>query len=354
VLVDPELGVLPELTEERIDDEGTEKTKVRSSVYQLARWAASDQEEAESDRLLYVAATRAKEMLLVSGVVNRGLDGWLSRLDASLSLTEALSSEIDQESNRVQRVDLAAGVEPVACWVWPDGVESTLPIVAPLANEPFSARDLPAELPLLAPLTLEQVVIDEKARKAVDDPPQRVWRVVPQAGRARAPAWVVGQIVHYALEHWAFPSTTTRDWHTWAASEAHSCGITDAGEARDAVRRAERMLSQLQATPIYAEMQHAERRLHEVPYAVADTAGRLEQGTIDALYWTGEEWVLVEFKTDWIADEAKLEEKLATQDYVKQVARYLDAAERTLGARPRPVLCLLNYQRTVRLVEGRW
>jgi ATP-dependent exoDNAse (exonuclease V) beta subunit len=165
----------------------------------------------------------------------------------------------------------------------------------------------------------------------------------------------VGQIVHRALEHWAFPDEATRDWRAWAASEAHSCGITDASEARDAVRRAAHMLSQFEATHLYAEMERAERRLHEVPYAVAAGAeGGLEQGTIDALYCAGGEWVLVEFKTDRIPDETKLEEKLATKDYVAQVGRYLDAVERTLGVRPRPVLCLLNYARTVRLVEDRW
>jgi hypothetical protein len=64
--------------------------------------------------------------------------------------------------------------------------------------------------------------------------------------------------------------------------------------------------------------------------------------------------VLVEFKTDYVPDAEELENKLATADYVPQVARYLGAAERLLGARPRPVLCLLNYAGAVRLVEDRW
>ena len=53
-------------------------------------------------------------------------------------------------------------------------------------------------------------------------------------------------------------------------------------------------------------------------------------------------------------DEAALEEMLEQEDYVPQVARYLAAAERLLGARPRAALCLLNVGGTVRLVEDRW
>ena len=78
---------------------------------------------------------------------------------------------------------------------------------------------------------------------------------------------------------------------------------------------------------------------------------------IDALFSNGAErraWTVVEFKTDRIEDEQALEKKLGQADYVEQVARYLDAGERLLGERPQPVLCLLNYAGTVRLVEDRW
>jgi ATP-dependent exoDNAse (exonuclease V) beta subunit len=355
VLIDPELGVLPELSEERIEgEEDAETTQVRSAVYQVAQWSASDQEEAESDRLLYVAATRAKEMLLVSGAVSRGLPGWLARLDSALALKEGLSS-VKEESERMQILDLDAAGEPVACRVWPEGADPPLTVATSLAGQPDVQTELPATPPLLPPLMAEPVTVDQEARDAAADPPQRVWRVVPRGSSAWAPAWVVGKIVHRALEHWAFPgSAAGRDWYAWAASEAGSCGITDDSQALDAVRRAARTLARFQATPLCAEMAGAERRLHEVPYAVSDAEGRLEQGTIDALYWSGGECTLVEFKTDRIQNEADLEETLEDEDYVKQVARYLDAVERTLGVRPRPVLCLLNYRGTVHLVEDRW
>jgi ATP-dependent exoDNAse (exonuclease V) beta subunit len=91
-----------------------------------------------------------------------------------------------------------------------------------------------------------------------------------------------------------------------------------------------------------------------VPYTYIDGQGRLDRGVIDALFCEQGRWTVVEFKTDRIRDNTHLEQTLGQADYVEQVGRYLDATERLLGARPRPVLCLLNYRGAVRLVEDRW
>jgi ATP-dependent exoDNAse (exonuclease V) beta subunit len=198
------------------------------------------------------------------------------------------------------------------------------------------------------------VRVDEEAREAARDPPRRVWRVVPPADRARAPAWVVGQLVHGALADWLFPGGEGGNYTAWAAAEARGYGITDDREVRDAVRRASAMLARFQGTALYARMEAATVCWREVPYSVIEAGERLEVGVIDALFREAEGWTLVEFKTDWVPGPEALEKTLAEVDYVQQVGRYLDAGEQLLGARPRPVLCLLNYARTVRLVEDRW
>jgi hypothetical protein len=188
------------------------------------------------------------------------------------------------------------------------------------------------------------------------DPPRRVWRVVPEKEQPTAPAWVVGRIVHGALEHWLFSDAP--DLTRWAAAEARSCGITDEAEIRDAVRRAVRMLDRFQATALHATMETAIERIHEVPYSLASGKTGLEYGVIDALFRSsGEGWTLVEFKTDYVEDRTALDSLLAKTDrdaYVPQVARYLDAAESLLSVRPRPVLCFLNYVGRVYLVRDRW
>jgi ATP-dependent exoDNAse (exonuclease V) beta subunit len=166
---------------------------------------------------------------------------------------------------------------------------------------------------------------------------------------------VVGKIVHGALERWLFPSPGDGGFERWATAEARGCGITDKREIRDGVRRAAQNLARFQATALYEQMTAASQCYHEVPYSVIDEQGRLEHGVIDALFRDEEgSWALVEFKTDRIRDQQELEQKLSEKDYVPQVARYVAAAERLLGVRPRPVLCLLNCFRAVHVVEDRW
>ncbi len=352
LLVHPELGVLPELTEEAIDggEPGQAAAEtIRSAVYQLAQRSTQDQEEAESDRLLYVAATRARELLLISAAVGyRGLDGWLARLDQALPLSEWLAEGGGTEP-AVRSAMLDAGGAAVLCTLYPEdtptpGARATGPAPTTLL--------LPEGLPLLRPLIPEPVVTDEEATAEQRDPPRRVWRVVPEQDRPWAPSWAVGQIVHRTLERWAFPDQGDR-FQASAGAEAQRCGITDEAEIADAVRRAARMLTRFQGTALYAKMDAAAVRWHEVPYSRLDEGGHLEQGVIDALFGDEEGWVLVEFKTDRIQDRAELEARLASADYVPQVGRYLAAVETQLGVRPRPALCLLDYAGTVHVIENR-
>jgi len=42
---------------------------------------------------------------------------------------------------------------------------------------------------------------------------------------------------------------------------------------------------------------------------------------------------------------------LAEEDYLAQAQRYVAAVEQLLGQRPRSVLCLLNYDKRVRLLD---
>jgi ATP-dependent helicase/nuclease subunit A len=348
LLVDPRFGVLPELSQEAAGggEPGRPAETIRSAVYQLAQRSAQDQEQAESDRLLYVAATRARELLLISAAVGRsGPDGWLRRLDQALPLSEWLAED--------------GGAEPALCAATLDadgtGIACTLyPQEAPLADTCAAAFPLPPlyladDLPLLRSLDPEPIVVDQEATAAQRDPPRRVWRVVPERERPRAPSWTVGQIVHRALERWAFPGQGD-GFEALAQAEARRCGIADQAEIQDAVGRAARMLVRFRTTGLCAKMHGAAVRWHEVPYSRLDEQGCLEQGVIDALYRDQEGWVLVEFKTDRIQDRGELAVKLATADYVPQITRYLAAVEAQLGVRPRPALCLLDFRGTVHVV----
>lgn len=362
LLIDDDLGVVMPFSEERIRiaaDSSRSVESCSSVAYQLAQRREKDQDDAESDRLLYVAATRARELLIVNGAVSTrrsgriSVSGWLERLDAALHLTDA-APDCSGDGDSVHRFDLDLNGPAnctAQCTIYEP--EASLPVIAARAETP-SAQALPEDLRMLESVVGHRPQVDEAVRDAERDPPRRVWRVVPVTAHASAPSWVVGNLVHLALRDWAFPDEVGRGFYLRAAAAARNAGLTDEDRIRNAVQRAGRMLMRFQATDLYVQMSAAEERLTEVPYSLLDGDSRLDTGVIDALWRTDAQWHLVEFKTDRIQDQEELERQLREKDYVAQVTRYIDAAERLLGQRPKPTLCLLNYAGRVRLVTDRW
>jgi len=379
VLIDAALGVVPPLeTELAVGTGYTQVRKVTSAAYRWARAREGDQQAAESARLLYVAATRAREMLLISGTVgasSRGVlstRGWLNSLGAAMDLKGA-APELNAGGDRIHRFTCDLDGQQVACAIYEP--EAPLPSreIGQTASSPDGAVAGTPDPAMLAPVWAPKLQPDAAVEDAERDPPRRVWRVVPRTDRARAPAWVVGQIVHMALGVWLFPdgdggnlaaediasgqqfdrAAARRSFYDLAEAEAFSCGLTNDDEVTDAMRRAARMLVQFQDSSLYEEMLAAPRLLHEVPYSILDAAGKLDSGVIDALYRSGDDWVLVEFKTDYVKDETALDRLMRYTDYVEQVARYRDAAARLLGAPVSPALCFLNFRGRTRVVGTR-
>jgi ATP-dependent helicase/nuclease subunit A len=334
VLIDPELGVLLSVKDE--DDE-------LPAAYRLGKLRAVDQEDAESDRLLYVAATRAREKLILSGCTGLrqsgtlgSQGGWLGRVGGPEGLgLVGMPIPYDEDGANRTRLDLRIGDAPVACTVYEPGVVWAYP-----ANEMATTVE-PTVLPppLLAPVLPGAEAVDQRVSEQERIPPQRVWRVVPPAKRPRAPAWVVGSVVHEALAAWRFPDD---GFEQWAQARARGYGITDPQQLDDAVRQSRRLLVRFQADSLYQEMVQADRRLSEVPYSLEE-GGQVESGIIDALYQHEGVWTIVEFKTDRVRDEADFERLLEEEDYVAQAQRYVVAAERLLGVRPQCILCMLNW-----------
>ena len=358
LIIDGVLGIVPSLSEDRVSTgaQGERLVETVSSLaHGLARGHEEDQERAESDRLLYVAATRVRELLIINGVlgVSKGggvnLGGWLKRLDLALSLV-ARAPSCDGAGCAQQTLSLTLGAQEALCTLYePEAELPSAAVATPKASSPAP----PEDLRLLEGVASRAQQIDEAVKDADRDPPRRVWRVVPRTPGARAPSWVVGNLVHLALTDWAFPDDAP-DFYARSAMEARSCGLTDEVRIGDAVQRAARILTWFQSTALYDEMAAAEQRLSEVPYSVLDRDGRVDSGVIDALYRHEGHWRLVEFKTDALKDSADLEAPLHATDYVRQVERYLAAAERLLGERPQPVLCYLNCGGRVHLVTDLW
>lgn len=339
-LIDPDLGVLLPLKDE--DD-------ALPAIYRLGKLRDSDQEDAESDRLLYVAATRAREKLIFSGCIRLkrdgtpgSLGGWLGKIGGPEGLGLAGTPIAhDEEGADAIYLELEVGATPVSCTLYEPGYVWAYP---PGETRAEVRPSVPLPAPLLDPVSPGIEYVDQRTWEQDRIPPQRVWRVVPAVKRPRAPAWVVGSLVHKALAAWRFPDES---FDQWAEARARGCGLTDPRQLANAVSRSRRLLLCFRNHWLFKEMDNADRRLHEVPYSII-IDGHIESGIIDALYSGGQEsWRLVEFKTDDLRDENELRE--GVEKYIPQIRQYARAMESLLGQEPRANLCFLDYKGGVRI-----
>ncbi len=341
LLLDPELGLLLPQKDE---------ADTAAAGYQLGKLQADDQEQAESDRLLYVAATRAQEKLMLSGCLelSRGmtpmrLSGWLRQL-AEPEVLGLAGTAINHSDDGAAAVELMlqVGQTPVSCTFYE-------PEYAPAVSKHRQAQEketlTPLPPPLLAPISSERTPEKESLEAVERERSQRVWRVVPAVERPSAPAWVVGKLVHAALAAWRFPGS---GFDAWVEAQARSTGLIDERQLKDAVRETRRLLLRFQDHTLYQAMDRAEQRRHEVPYNLLIN-GEHENGVIDSLFLRDEIWTIVEFKTDRLGDETQLNTLLAESDYLSQAVRYADAVKHTLAKSPQAILCWLNYRGGVKI-----
>jgi ATP-dependent exoDNAse (exonuclease V) beta subunit len=345
VLIDPQFGIL--LPQKDEDGRST-------ALYPLGKQRNEDQSLAESDRLLYVAATRAQEKLILSGCMQlkqggqpSRLDGWLKKMAAPECLgLEAQVIPHDDTGARVNRLalNIGAGGTPVDVFIYEPEVAWQAETAEQAPADP-TLGETPLPPPLLGPVLPDRHLTDERAAQRERTGLPQVWRVVPVAQHARAPAWIIGSLAHEALAAWRFPDA---EFDAWVNARAHGYGVTDPAQLGDAIKETRALLTRFSTSALFMEMDGAERRLHEVPYC--RMAGEeLENGVIDALYLRGGTWTVVEYKTDRVRNAAAFEQLLKEQDYVSQVLRYQAAVAQLVGQRPGVVLCLLNYAGSVRV-----
>lgn len=299
-----------------------------STAWQLAARLEEDRAEAEDNRLLYVAATRAKEKLLISGHVKRKRDGTLS-LAGWLEKFGLDQIQLVDEISGPQHFPLNGGLSAT---LYPVSADEVLP-----TRQPDSSPETESSprSDLLEPLAPTPPVADEKTRARESDPPQRVWRVVSQTKTARAPAWLVGRLVHEALRRWFFSDDNLEAFLKPFAIES---GLTDPKEIHSAIHEARRLLEHLHAHPLFTELDSAERH-HEVRYDTPN--GR---GIIDLLYRTPAGWFIIDFKTDDVRSDAEAQSVIRQNGYDQQVARYAQAVAEQLSVAVKMRLVFLNLK----------
>ena len=355
ILIDPVFGLIPPLNDTRIVDDNPKQpvlVTASSLAYAIALEAERAREEAESNRLFYVAATRAKELLIISGVLGRlnkdqslgKLGGWLEKIALPLGLRE-LPIKFRISGNSIYEYKVEQKRIEANITIYENRVDFGL-------INTNREHDLPptqylGEIPLLKPIQspepLEKDVI-----------PLELFRATTTTDRSAAPARIVGDVVHRSLQLWKFPSTGEADFIDWASAEFKSRGVIRESEIKNGYRRVKSILERFEDHELFERMGKADQLLHELPYSFGGVDEPSQAGIIDAIFKENGHWFIVEFKTDEIRDKQRFDWVWQHEDYQQQVGKYILAAELALGEKPGAILCFLNYEKQVQLITDRW
>lgn len=320
---DAEMGMVCSL----VDDAGERLTPFAYEwVQKLSNW----RDLAEHKRLLYVAATRAQDYLLITG------------------------RKANDDYSWIGQICTVYGIDGVGDW---GGIRVHMPATPPelaqhVTETPIdeTPSDVPTmEPPLLAPLDLESTaparhlsVTQLEYLGGIDtyDPREagvRQFRhsVFHDAPEPVAPALrnrnmrrIVGAIVHKALR--------VNVMHKDALlAYAWDEGITGVEEVEAVLEEAQELIQRyLRNDPLA----NATKTLREIPF-VLQTRTRTIHGVIDVLYQRGDEWVVLDYKTAPI-----LASQVPThaQQYIIQLGAYAQAVSARLGKVPRTLLYYLH------------
>ncbi len=314
-------------------------------------------EEAEGVRVAYVAATRARDLLVIPTIGDKRFEGWLS------PLSDALYPPV--ERNRVASV--ASGCPkfgPTTVLERPREYDNEEELsVMPGMHKPCAGTHEvvwwdPAVLRLSVPrpqgLRYENILMEGESEGLVQYLKWKERRaetiargtrksrdvfIATESGSAPASTVVVeslhrrpnrpagrpfGILVHDMLRDVAFDAGRP-------AIEALAASHRGTSEEIEAATEA--VLNAL-AHPVIQRAARASRLHRELPVALPIENGRILEGTIDLAFLEGDLWTIVDFKTD--ADIAS-----KRTQYERQLQWYVYALARITGQQARAVLLSL-------------
>ncbi len=295
-----------------------------SQGYEAARAGAQARDEQEGYRLLYVAASRARDTLVLTGSVKAGdPQGWASALAAAGFGPDAAAPD-DLEN-------MAIHVHPFEERTAPAAPSPPLPAEQRLTAAPWLARRFPHHRypAVFSPSRLERGAARKGATETEGEP---VAPSDPEVG-AEPPgrATAVGTLVHYAIG---------QDWDPDDGATAVNLAAQEVMFAFSAEQRrgiVDEVLGYLHTyrsllgTSLPALGARQDDR-SELPVAVP-YGGTVWQGVIDRLYRAKGEWTVEDYKTD---------RSVRPERYAFQLALYAHGVERALGVRPSAQLVYLR------------
>lgn len=375
VLYDPVYGLCC-----KVYDAESDSTQKPFS-YRQAEVLARRRDEAERRRLLYVAATRAQDYLLVCGQVkcdNQGqwsAKGWLGWLLDACDLKAELDSpgqfdiERDWGRLRVHLLDKAAPDEMLeaggdyspALWdrlrtgaIPPDRMTQP-PLLNPVVTDPgAAARHLSVtQVADLGAHELEPYYGQRFRRSVLQDAPGHISPVpYPRSFRR-----LVGEMVHEALRWWTFDGDDA-ELASLLESFAWEQGILDEDEKLRAVGEAQELLEGYRHSEVYRWLVEAQVVYRELPF-IYDNSRRIIHGVIDTLLRRPDgEWVIVDYKTSSLPAPDRRGAEEHARRFHMQVGAYAAATVEQLqivdAEQLRVYIHYVRYGLTVEIHRADW
>ncbi len=298
----------------------------RDSGFQTRRWreladVEKKRENAELVRLLYVGLTRARDHLILSTHTT----GWAKAQDSGKWAPAAGGTRLDPLSSFVAHCH-EAGDGPAQ---WLDVKALDAPGRTPKASQPKAAIDWQSlavreaeELRSLVDNTpfSESLKAAGKALDAPDSEDRIPEDRTPEAAGNRNVR--LGVAFHEAMERVDFLNYAGMNEMIRSVAIRHR--LDPAG-----CRMLESMIQASLASDLLSEAREAARSnkrvFRELPFIrPLDPAG-IEEGKIDLLFEGESGWVLVDYKTDWVANNEAGVEAFFRGKYASQIREYADA-----------------------------
>lgn len=295
----------------------------------------------EGYRLLYVAASRARDHLIITGSATaRGPQGWLDViLGRVLADGPPDGTHVATEAPRLLRRPSLAAPAHV-------GEEERL-ATAPWSFARFEHHRFE---PLLSPSRLVGL-LDDAAAAESGEPLTSVESTLGASGHEHADepgvsdlpgrGRVIGTLVHFAISH----DWTADDGARLATLKAQEVMFPYSDEQQEDLLAEVRELLDGYHAMLGADLPALAARMSdraEIPLAMPGGA-TVWEGVIDRLYRVGEQWYVDDYKTD---------RQVRPERYHVQLGLYLHAVEQAIGTRPVGRLVYLRSRTVVTPDEG--
>ncbi|MYA04437.1 MAG: AAA family ATPase [Caldilineaceae bacterium SB0664_bin_22] len=318
----------------KVPDENGELTEPFS--FQLAKDMEARRQHAESRRLLYVACTRAADLLVLSGWDTGKEHSW--SMELADALAQAKVKELETQGLQPPSVPLFAAAAPVVQEHWHecDLVDyGEIQKFEAALQSPARSRQLGSEATIAIDLRLarEPAVADSltiHAKAAASD------SVLPESPKQQQR----GDLAHEVLGqwHWWFPMSEADLMH-FVVSRLPGYPLLRTADAKDI----HQCLLRLRELPFSQQINAAQRLVTEMPMSVA-MAEEARNLRLDLLFQDDRgDWYIVDWKTgDW-----SRRPDAARTIFRKQMGEYTRAvAEAFNGVQPAAWLGLLEPEPT--------